>query len=345
MLVFAVRRLLIAVLTIVIVTALIFSIVNGNKIALRAIAVAELGGMTPIDQQDSWVEKNILTDPMPVRYINWLTGFVVGDWGYSNVFRQHIIGYDEQEGWGVINTRLAATGMLAFWVFITMIPLALIVGVAAGVREGSLRDRTLSVLSIVTTATPEYVSGVIFAVILASRNYHITQYIPDIPQSIAQGQLLFFDKPVFKAVANLDRGWDFHDFFLPALTMMLYGFGYIARMTRASMTEVMASQYIRTAILKGLPRHRVIFTHALRNALVAPFTVIMLQFPWLLTGVVVVEVMFSFKGFGWTLNEAAKNMDYHLIMACSVISIVVVLATQLISDIGYILLNPRLRFR
>ena len=135
----------------------------------------------------------------------------------------------------------------------------------------------------------------------------------------------------------------FVNFTLPVATMTLYGMGYIARMTRASMAEVMTAQYIRTARLKGVSFTGVVLRHALRNALIAPFTVIMLQFPWLLTGVVIVEILFNYKGFGWTLVQAVGNNDIELMLACSVVSVVVVLLTQLISDIGYVFLNPRIR--
>jgi peptide/nickel transport system permease protein len=114
-------------------------------------------------------------------------------------------------------------------------------------------------------------------------------------------------------------------------------------MTRASMTEVMTAQYIRTARLKGVGFGAVVMRHALRNALIAPFTVIMLQFPWLLNGVVIVETLFNYKGFGWTLVEAAGNNDIELLLGCSVVAVFVVLVTQLISDIGYVFLNPRIR--
>ncbi len=127
------------------------------------------------------------------------------------------------------------------------------------------------------------------------------------------------------------------------MTMAFYGTGYIARMTRASMVEVMNSQYIRTARLKGVSFRWVIMKHALRNALIAPFTVIMLQFPWLLTGVVIVESMFSYKGFGWLMVRASENNDIDLLLGCSVVAVAVVLLTQFISDIGYAFLNPRIR--
>ncbi|MEY3533511.1 MAG: hypothetical protein RI979_1535, partial [Pseudomonadota bacterium] len=135
----------------------------------------------------------------------------------------------------------------------------------------------------------------------------------------------------------------FWNFSLPVMTIALYGIGYIARMTRASMTEVMTAQYIRTARLKGVSFGQVVMRHALRNALIAPFTVIMLQFPWLLNGVVIVETLFNFKGFGWTLVQAATNNDIELLLGCSVVAVVLVLITQLISDIGYVILNPRIR--
>ena len=83
--------------------------------------------------------------------------------------------------------------------------------------------------------------------------------------------------------------------------------------------------------------------HALRNALIAPFTVIMLQFPWLLNGVVIVETLFNYKGFGWTLVQAAGNNDINMLLACSVVAVMLVLLTQLISDVGYVFLNPRIR--
>jgi peptide/nickel transport system permease protein len=214
--------------------------------------------------------------------------------------------------------RLWYTAKLMFWVMLVMVPGALVFGVLAGMREGSALDRGLSVASIASTSAPEYVTGIIFVVVFAST------------------------LGWFKGVASTED-ITFENFTLPVLTMAIYGLGYIARMTRASMAEVMTSQYIRTARLKGLSFRTVVMKHALRNALIAPFTVIMLQFPWLLTGVVIVEAMFNYKGFGWTLVYAAENNDIDLLLACSVVAVVVVLATQLISDIGYAYLNPRIR--
>ena len=242
-------------------------------------------------------------------------GVLQGNWGFSSVFKEPVS--------DVVKTRLSLTGKLMFWVMIVMIPGALIIGVFAGMREGSRLDRSLSTGAIVTTATPEYVSGVIFIAIFTSS---------------AVG-LKWFKGSATSAMDNATL----ENFLLPVLTIALYGMGYIARMTRASMTEVMTAQYIRTARLKGVSFANIVLKHALRNALIAPFTVIMLQIPWLLNGVVIVETLFNFKGFGWVLVQAASNNDIDLLLAVAVVGVIVVLLTQLISDIGYVFLNPRIR--
>lgn len=250
-------------------------------------------------------------EPTPRKFC----GILQGDWGYSTVFKDDVS--------TIISKRLGLTGKLMFWVMVLMVPSALLLGVLAGMREGSKTDRVLSTVSIATTATPEYVSGVILIALFASS---------------AVGLKWFKGT----ATSAMD-GANFNNFFLPVLTISLYGMGYVARMTRASMTEVMTAQYIRTARLKGVSFANIVMKHALRNALIAPFTVIMLQFPWLLNGVVIVETLFNYKGFGWTLVQAASNNDIDLLLAASVVAVFVVLVTQLISDIGYVLLNPRIR--
>lgn len=242
-------------------------------------------------------------------------GVLQGDWGFSLVFKDDV----SQIVWD----KLKNTGKLMGLVMLVMVPMALIVGVLAGMREGSALDRTLSTFSIATTATPEYVSGVIFIAVFASS---------------AVG-LKWFKGSATSAMDDAT----FANMTLPVVTIALYGMGYIARMTRASMTEVMTAQYIRTARLKGVSFGNIVMKHALRNALIAPFTVIMLQFPWLLNGVVIVETLFNYKGFGWLLVQAAGNNDIELLLAVSVVSVIVVLVTQLISDIGYVFLNPRIR--
>jgi len=311
----------------------------------------------------SWLDRNGYGGPLVLRYGEWLgvmpgwlredpitgewrgrclargqdpaeaarfCGLVQGDLGYSTVSAAEVS--------DIIGGRLQLTGILMFWAFAVMVPSALLVGVLAGMREGSRTDRTLSTFSIASTATPEYVSGVIFIVLLASSQIGISPLL--VEWGWLEGGTLFFGS----ARSAMD-GVTFWNFTLPVMTIALYGMGYIARMTRASMAEVMTAQYIRTARLKGVSFSNIVMKHALRNALIAPFTVIMLQFPWLLNGVVIVETLFNYKGFGWTLVQAAGNNDIELLLGVSVVSVVVVLVTQLISDIGYVFLNPRISVR
>lgn len=242
-------------------------------------------------------------------------GILQGDWGYSTVSKDNV--------GGLLWERLKLTGFLMMCALMVTIPVALGIGIIAGMWEGSKTDRSLSVFSIATSATPEYVSGVVLIAIFASS---------------AVG-LKWFKGSATQAMTSAD----FNNFTLPVLTIALFNIGYIARMTRASMAEVMTAQYIRTARLKGVSFGGIVLKHALRNALIAPFTVIILQIPYLLTGVVITETLFNYKGIGWQLVQAASNNDIEMLLGVSVISVVIVLVTQLISDIGYVYLNPRIR--
>ncbi|KAA2316861.1 ABC transporter permease [Pseudooceanicola sediminis] len=345
MIFFLLRRTATMILTALCLSFIVFYLTN---LPPNLEKVAKFQGNSRMTDEEvaRWLDHNGYTRPTYVRYGEWLgvvpgwtderdgtttgrcigtgesadtaprfCGILQGNWGRSTVFREDVS--------HIVAIRLAQTGKLMFWVMLMMVPMALLIGVLAGMREGSKLDRALSTVSIMTTATPEYVSGVILIAVFASS---------------AVGLKWFKGT----ATSAMD-GANFENFFLPVLTIALYGTGYVARMTRASMAEVMTAQYVRTARLKGVSFRNIVLKHALRNALIAPFTVIMLQFPWLLNGVVIVETLFNFKGLGWALVQAAGNNDIDLLLGISVVSVIVVLVTQLISDIGYVYLNPRIR--
>ncbi len=343
---FILRRLGVMILTALCLTFIVFWLTNLTP-NLEKLAKTQGNARMSDEAVVSWLDNRGYSQALPVKYGQWLgvlPGYVIegvdgdvrarctepgqavedaskfcgilqGDWGFSTVFKDDVS--------SIVATRLGLTGKLMFWVMVVMIPGALILGVLAGMREGSRTDRSLSTVSIISTATPEYVSGVVFISVFATAT---------------------FGMQWFKGTAtSAMEDATFENFFLPVMTIALYGMGYIARMTRASMTEVMTAQYIRTARLKGVSFPKIVLKHALRNALIAPFTVIMLQFPWLLNGVVIVETLFNYKGFGWVLVQAAGNNDIELLLGVSIVSVFVVLITQLISDIGYVFLNPRIR--
>ena len=356
---FVIRRLSVMIMTALCLTFIVFWLTNLQP-NLEKLAKSEGNFRMSEEQVESWLSKNGHGDPLLIKYGRWLgvapgwtfteadgtirgrciqpgddpaqapnfCGVLQGYWGFSTVFKD--------DAGAIIGERLGLTGKLMFWVMVVMVPSALLLGVLAGMREGSRLDRSLSTFSIASTATPEYVSGVIFIAIFAASASPLNQWLAEM--GWIDGRTLLKGTAT-SAMEDANLG----NFLLPVVTIALYGMGYIARMTRASMTEVMTSQYIRTARLKGQSFGNIVLKHALRNALIAPFTVIMLQFPWLLNGVVIVETLFNYKGFGWTLVQAAGNNDIDLLLGCSVVAVFVVLVTQLISDVGYVFLNPRIR--
>jgi peptide/nickel transport system permease protein len=340
---FLARRLGAMLLTMLCLTLVVFYLINLEP-NLKKLAISQTEMHASDQELESWLVKNGYRRPFFVRYAAWLgiwpkqpaidprtgvatprfsfcdepktprfSGVLQGDLGCSTKFKVKVV--------DKLGPALKATAILMFWVLAVMIPAALAIGVIAGMREGSRTDRALSVLSIATTSTPEYVSGVVLTIIFATW----LGWLNGSAASATEGHVTFYN------------------FALPVATVAIYGAGYVARMTRASMIEVMNAQYIRTARLKGLGFPAIVLKHALRNALIAPFTVIMLLFPYLLTGVVIVEVMFRYQGFGQALVDAAGNNDIDLLLGCSLVSVVLVLLTQLISDIGYAYLNPRIR--
>lgn len=344
---FLLRRVGVMLLTALCLTFIVFFLTNLYP-NLEKLAKTQGNFRMSDEAVHSWLSDRGYTQAMPVKYGQWLgvlpgfvaepdddgkvrgqciglnmmpedaprfCGVIQGQWGNSTVFKAPV--------GDIVSKRLGLTGWLMLAVMLVMVPGALIIGVLAGMREGSKLDRSLSTFSILSTATPEYVSGVILIAIFASS---------------AVG-LKWFKGTATSAMDDIT--WV--NFTLPVITIALYGMGYIARMTRASMTEVMTAQYVRTARLKGVSFGAIVMKHALRNALIAPFTVIMLQIPWLLNGVVIVETLFNYKGFGWVLVQAASNNDIELLLGVAVVSVFVVLLTQLISDIGYVYLNPRIR--
>jgi peptide/nickel transport system permease protein len=309
MLVFIGKRIGIMALTMIAVSILLFLLL---EISPGNVATKVLGQFSTEEQRNLWLEQNGYFRPAYVRYFEWLGNFVTGDFGDSIRFKVPV--------GDVMWPRLWNTAILGFWTFAIMIPLSLILGVLSGMREGSKLDRTISVTSILTTSVPEFASAVFLAA------------------------LFVFGLKWLPGTSGMAGGFEFKQLVLPVMVLLIYGFGYVARMTRASMAEVMTTHYIRTAVLKGLPYRQVILKHALRNALIAPFTVIMLQINWLLSGVIVVEFFFAYKGFGALLLEASLNQDLFVIEACAMVAVFVAVASQTLADIGYTYLNPRIRF-
>jgi peptide/nickel transport system permease protein len=309
MLMLTARRFASMLLIMVTVSFILFVVFETDKLA---VAGKVLGPYSSLEQRELWLEQNGYNEAFFYRYVVWVGNALQGDFGNSIRFKAPVS--------DLLWDRLANTGILALCVFAIMIPVALVLGVLSGMKEGSWLDRSISFVSVLTTSIPEFASATFLVA------------------------LFVFNLGWLPGTSSMTRGFNPVELILPVAVLVIYDFGYVTRMTRASMAEVMTSHYIRTAVLKGMPYKRVIMVHALRNALIAPFTVIILQLNWLLSGVIVVEVFFAYKGFGKLLYDGATFGDIYLIEACTLIAVFVAVFSQFISDVGYTLLNPRIRF-
>ncbi len=251
----------------------------------------------------------------PVEYIPLQKGLVRGDPGLSLRTGRPVA--------DLLFTRLRNSLVLAGIAFVIVMPLALVLGLIAGLNQGKALDRFLSIGGMMFSVTPQFVTGIFLILIFAF-------WLDLVPGATVFGEQAPWERPMM--------------LILPVTTLTLIELGYVLRITRASMSEVMREPYIRTAFLKGLPKRRVVFKHAVRNALMAPITVIMLHVNWLLGGIVVVEVIFGYPGLGSYILDSALFKDFNAIEGGAMILVAVAVTTQLLADILYTFLNPRIRF-
>ncbi len=252
----------------------------------------------------------------PQQYIPLQKGLLGGDPGQSLRTGRPVA--------STIFPRLRNTAILAALAFVSIMPLALFLGIVAGVCAGRPVDRALSIGSLIATATPEFVTGIFLILIFG------------IWLKVLPAVSVFLNKDAVFGDPRL--------LVLPVLTLTAVELGYVIRMTRASMIEVMNSPYIRTAVLKGLSLGRVVLRHALRNALIAPITVIMLHVNWLIGGLVVVEAVFGYPGLGLYIYDSALFGDFNAVEAAAMLLVMIAVVTRLIGDLAYTYLNPRIRF-
>lgn len=321
MLAFVLKRLVSLVITMLVVSFLVFITFEFSP---GDVARGALGQFATELQLKLYREQHGLDRPFLQRYGAWLgvipnyegkmSGLLQGDLGYSFLWKTPVNTF--------IWDRIKTTGILTLIAFGIIAPLSVILGVAAGMREGSRLDRTVSLLSTITTSVPEFATGAFLLTIFV----------------VGLG-LLPGTSPLE------DSQWSTaSQLVLPVATLTTYYLGYLVRMVRASMVETMTRPYIRTAVLKGLSFREVVTKHAMRNALITPFTAILLQLNFLFTGVVVVESVFAMPGFGRMLVDASLYKDVATVEAGSLFAVFLVVVSQFAGDFTYMLLNPRIRF-
>lgn len=308
---YAARQVVNIVLTLLAVSFLVFAL---NEMSPGDVARKLLGPYATQEQVDLLNRQMGLDRPLLVRYAEYLWKVAQGDLGQSLVYRQPVA--------TVLWDRLGNTLLLAAICFAVIVPFSVLLGVLAGMRERSPLDRGISVFSSICASIPEFAMGVFLLAIFVV-------WLGVLPGT----------SPL-RATAE----WPvWMQFVLPVLVVTLYDAGYLISMIRASMVETMRQPFVRTAVLKGMPFRQVVTRHAMRNALITPFTVILLQLNYLVSGLVVVEMLFAYPGFGRMMLEAALAKDIAVVEAGALVAVSVTMLTQLFGDIGYMKLDPRIR--
>ncbi|PWH17526.1 MAG: ABC transporter permease [Ardenticatenia bacterium] len=305
-------RVLWALVTLLVVSFIIFTAI---EILPGDIAARVLGRYATEEMKAEFRRMRGLDRPMLVRYGEWLSGVVRGDFGDSLASEFNVA--------EVVLPKLRNTLLLALYAFILYIPFSIILGSLSAVfREGVL-DTILSSLTLIGLSIPEFVMGTllafIFGVVLAA-----------FPVVVAINMARSFGEAV-------------HMMTLPAVTLAIAMAVYAIRMLRDNLIEVLESDYVRMAILKGVPMHQVVLRHALPNALVPALNVTALNLAYLIGGVVVVEKVFAFPGIGTQLIDSVFLRDAPVVEACALIVSAVYIIANLFADVITILLNPRLR--
>jgi peptide/nickel transport system permease protein len=308
---FAAKHCAFLLLTLSVVSFLVFAL---NEFSPGDVARKELGAYATQEQIDLLTRRLGLDRPLLVRYAEYVGKVARGDLGYSARFKAPV-----KE---VIGKHLRNTALLAALAFACIVPFSMLLGIAAGMRESSRLDRAILFFSTVMASIPEFALGVF----LASVFVVWLGWLPGTATLVAGG------------------GWSVAaQLVLPVAVIVLFDSGYVISMIRASMVEVMQRPYIRTAVLKGLPFRSVILRHAVRNAMITPITVILLQINYLVAGVVVVETVFAYPGFGRMILEAALFKDIALVEAGALVAVGLAVVTNILGDAAYMLLDPRIR--
>lgn len=306
------RRLGLGVVTLFVVSILIFFAV---ELLPGDIAEAVLGQSATQETVAAMREQLGLDRPAPVRYVEWLSGAVQGDFGVSLVSGERVS--------AAIGPRFRNTLFLAAYAAVIAVPLAIILGIIVALLRNTVFDRVANVLTLTSISSPEFFLGYILILYLSVKS------------------------SMFPAIASLSHGMSLGDLlyrsFLPALTLVLVVTAHMMRMTRAAIINLLASPYIEMARLKGVPPWKVIVRHALPNAWAPIINVVALNLAYLITGVVLVEVVFVYPGVGQLLVDAVSKRDFPVVQACCLIFAATFILLNLAADVGSILTNPRLR--
>lgn len=310
---FLVKRILLGLLTLLLVSIVVFAATQalpGNA------AVAILGRNATPARVAALTRQLHLNQPAVTQYWHWLSGVVRGNLGISAATQEPVVHY--------ISGRIDNSAFLVLISALVAIPLSIVLGVLMAVRRDKAVDHVLSVGTLGLAALPEFVIGIGLALLLATNVVHAL--------------------PAVSLIGPGQHAWNVPEkVILPGATLVIAVTPYISRIMRASMIEVLESDYVTMARLKGLSNRTVIWRHAVPNAIVPAIQVSALQLAYMAGGVVVVEVVFGFPGVGAALVDAVGNRDIPVVQALALIIAAVYVVVNLAADIITILVTPRLR--
>ncbi|MGO4560037.1 ABC transporter permease [Mesorhizobium sp. 2RAF21] len=309
------NRLLLGVATLVFVSVVVFfatAVLPGD--AARAI----LGREATPERLEALRHSLRLDQPVLSQYLGWATAMLRGDPGLSLASQLPVT--------ETIAPKLRNTGVLVILVSVIGIPLSVFLGVLATLKSGGLFDRVASVVSLALAALPEFIVGIILILTFSTVVLH---WFP--PVSLVPPGHTLSEMPIILV--------------LPVATLILVIFPYIFRMIRSSMRDVLQSEYIEMAQLKGVRRSRLIWLHALPNAIGPTFQVIALTVAYLAGGVVVVEYLFGFPGIGQLLLDAIRGRDLPVIQCIVLMLAGFYVLVNILADLATVLVTPRLRAR
>jgi peptide/nickel transport system permease protein len=310
---FLLKRLGLAVVTLFLLSVLVFL---GSQVLPGNVAPRILG---PFADQRAVANLNheLGTDrPLLTQYWDWISHFVRGDLGASLAYHVPVS--------SLVGDALVNSLKLGAFAFVLVVPLAILGGVVAALKRDTVVDRVITLAGLSLTVVPEFVTGIILILVFA----------------------LWID--VLPVSANAPDGsgplTQLKYLVLPALTLVILLFGYIARITRAGTIESLDADYTRTAVLKGLSRGTVVRRHVLRNSLLPTIAVVATQTGFMIGGLVVIETLFNYPGMGRLIFTAARQKDFPLLESAVLIVGIVFLVANLVADLAYSLLNPRIRY-
>jgi peptide/nickel transport system permease protein len=308
-----VRRLALGVLTLWLISLVVFAAV----IALPGdAATAILGRTASPDRVAALREQLHLNESVVSQYLHWVGGVLTGSFGTSAATQQPVS--------QLLSDRVGNSVFLVLIASIVAIPLSIGIGVWTAMRRDRVADHVTSTTTLVLAALPEFVIGILLILVFATSVFH---WFPAV-SLLAPGEHAWQDPQVVV---------------LPAATLVIAVTPYISRIMRGSMIEVLESEYVTMARLKGLSERRVIWTHAVPNAVVPAIQVSALELAWMAGGVVVVEFVFSYPGIGAALVDAVGKRDIPVVQTVTMLMAGVYVLLNLLADIATIMVTPKLR--